>query len=184
MPHDRLDCARGGDHRLRDCDRADSPGATSAQQCLLAAAGYAGLYSRLVRHRPADWVMVLGSGLRAGREVPPLLASRVSAGLAEFARRRARILIMSGGQGRDELIPEVEAMARWAIDNGANPAVLRTEIESRNTEQNLRFTSTLVRAEPAAPDLGPGLIVTSNYHVLRAAMLALLTSGLSGIQRS
>jgi uncharacterized SAM-binding protein YcdF (DUF218 family) len=120
--------------------------------------------------------MVLGSGLRAGSEVPPLLASRVRAGIAEFVRRRARILIMSGGKGGDELIPEAEAMAGWAVENGMDPAAIRTESESRNTEQNLRFSSELVRAEDASasaiPHASPGLIVTSNYHVLRAAILA------------
>ena len=142
--------------------------------------GYARLYTWLVRNRPATWVMVLGSGLRAGSEVPPLLASRVRAGMAEFARRRARILIMSGGKGSDEQIPEAEAMARWAVDNGMDPTAIRTESESRNTEQNLRFSSELVRAEEASAvavadgdrAAGPGLIVTSNYHVLRAAILA------------
>ncbi|WP_152361810.1 YdcF family protein [Microlunatus speluncae] len=134
--------------------------------------GYAGLYGWLVRDHPAEWVMVLGSGLRAGSEVPPLLASRVRAGMTEFARRRGRILIMSGGKGSDEQVPEAEAMARWAVDNGADPTVLRTEIESRNTEQNLRFSSALVLAEQVTPPAGPGLIVTSNYHVLRAAILA------------
>src|SRR5690606_12560518 len=132
--------------------------------------GYAALYPRLVRDHRADWVMVLGSGLRAGREVPPLLASRIRAGMAEFTRRGARLLIMSGGKGEDEQVPEAEAMAGWAIDHGADPAAVRREIESRNTEQNLRYSGALVRAEPEP--VGPGLIVTSNYHVLRAAILA------------
>lgn len=145
--------------------------------------GYAQVYAWLVRDRPAEWVMVLGSGLRAGREVPPLLASRVRAGMAEFERRGARLLVMSGGQGHDEHLPEAEAMAGWAVANGADPTTLRTEVESRNTEQNLRLSSALVRAEAAkvragaisdAPEaeVGAGLVVTSNYHALRAAILA------------
>lgn len=139
--------------------------------------GYARLYGRLVRDYPATWVMVLGSGLRDGREVPPLLASRVRTGMVEFDRRRARMLIMSGGRGGDEQVPEAEAMARWAVENGMDQTAIRTENESRNTEQNLRFSSELVRAEQASASAipqaaGPGLIVTSNYHVLRAAILA------------
>lgn len=133
--------------------------------------GYARLYTWLVRNRPAAWVMVLGSGLRRGTEVPPLLASRIRAGIAEFTRRGARMLIMSGGQGRDEQIAEGTAMAAWAVDQGIDPAAVRAEIQSRTTEQNLRFTGELVRAETTTPP-GPGLIVTSNYHVLRAAILA------------
>ncbi|MFC7626074.1 YdcF family protein [Microlunatus sp. GCM10028923] len=133
--------------------------------------GYGRLYTWLVRNRPATWVMVLGSGLRRGTEVPPLLASRIRAGIAEFSRRGARVLIMSGGQGRDEKIAEGTAMAGWAVEQGVDPAVVRAEIKSRTTEQNLRYTGELVRAEAPATE-GPGLIVTSNYHVLRAAILA------------
>lgn len=134
--------------------------------------GYARLYAWLVRDRPADWVVVLGSGLH-GDTVPPLLASRIRTAMAEFARRGARLLVLSGGKGSDERLAEGEAMLRWARDHGADPAVLRAETASRNTEQNLRFTEALVRGAggPGAAR-GPGLIVTSNYHVFRAALLA------------
>ncbi|ANY05146.1 YdcF family protein [Pseudonocardia sp. HH130630-07] len=130
--------------------------------------GYAKLYARLVRDRPAGWVVVLGSGLH-GSTVPPLLASRIRTGLAEFRRRDARMLVLSGGKGSDEHLAEGEAMRRWALEHGADPATARAETASRNTEENLRFTDALVRAEGGP---GPGLMVTSNYHAFRAAMLA------------
>ncbi|MEJ8278586.1 YdcF family protein [Pseudonocardia spirodelae] len=142
--------------------------------CLLAAAflafqfaaflGYARLYRWLVRDRPADWVLVLGSGLH-GSEVPPLLASRIATGMAELDRRGAGRLVLSGGKGDDERLAEGEAMARWAAAHGADPAVLRTETASRTTEENLRFGAALVGD-------GPGIVVTSNYHAFRAALLA------------
>lgn len=135
--------------------------------------GYARLYAWLVRDRRADWVVVLGSGLH-GSEVPPLLAARIRTGLDEFARRGARLLVLSGGKGTDEQLAEGEAMARWAIAHGADPAVVRAETASRNTEQNLRFSDELVRAERErwTGGTGTGLIVTSNYHAFRAAVLA------------
>ncbi|MBN9790851.1 MULTISPECIES: YdcF family protein [unclassified Pseudonocardia] len=142
--------------------------------CLLAAAflafqfaaflGYARLYRWLVRDRPADWVVVLGSGLH-GSEVPPLLASRIATGMDELTRRGAGRLVLSGGKGDDERLAEGEAMARWAAAHGADPAVLTAETASRTTEENLRFSSALVGD-------GPGVIVTSNYHAFRAALLA------------
>lgn len=128
--------------------------------------GYALLYPRLVADRPADWVVVLGAGLGAGGRVTPLLASRIRAGMAELARRNARLLVLSGGRGPDEQRSEAEAMAEWAIGNGADPGRMLVEDRSRNTRQNLRYTAELV------PAGGHGLIVTSNYHALRAAMLA------------
>lgn len=127
--------------------------------------GYARLYARLVRDRPVGWVVVLGSGLH-GSEVPPLLASRIRTGLAEYRRRDARLLVLSGGKGDDERLAEGEAMRRWAIEHGADTASVRAETASRSTEQNLRFSDALVRGS------GPGLIVTSNYHAFRAAVLA------------
>lgn len=155
--------------------------------------GYSLLYPVIVRHRMADWVVVLGSGLGENSRVTPLLASRIRAGLAEFSRRGARLLIMSGGRGDDEQLAEAEAMAAWAVEHGAPAGAVLTETASRTTEQNLRFTAALIGerwpalasgAEPAVPDavepaepegrstLPPGLIVTSNYHLLRAALLA------------
>lgn len=128
--------------------------------------GYSLLYPRLVRDRPADWVVVLGAGLGGGTRVTPLLAARIRTGMAELARRRARLLILSGGRGPDEQRSEAEAMAEWAIANGADPDRVLVEARSRNTRQNLRYTAELV---PAGEQ---GLIVTSNYHALRAAMLA------------
>lgn len=175
---------------------------------------YSWLYPRLVRGRRADWVVVLGSGLIDGRVVPPLLAGRIAAGLTAAADRRAEVVIMSGGRGSDERLPEAEAMAAWAVEHGADPAYVMVEDQSRNTEENLRFTSALlaerspalldpmidtaVPAAPPAPKVpaasvtqrtregldrllggpidraagGQGLIVTSDYHVLRAAILA------------
>ncbi|WP_060721952.1 YdcF family protein [Pseudonocardia sp. EC080625-04] len=131
--------------------------------------GYARLYRWLVRDRPADWVVVLGSGLH-GSAVPPLLADRIRAGMTELDRRGARMLVLSGGKGDDERLAEGEAMRRWAVDHGADPALLRAETASRTTEQNLRLSDELVRGDP--DPAGPGLIVTSDYHVFRAAVLA------------
>ena len=135
--------------------------------------GYARLYAWLVRDRPAGWVVVLGSGLH-GSEVPPLLAARIRAGLDELTRRAARLLVLSGGKGGDEQVAEGAAMARWALDHGADPTAVRAETASRNTEQNLRFSDALVRAEQESGRLpgGAGLIVTSDYHAFRAAVLA------------
>ena len=91
-------------------------------------------------------------------------------------------------------------MATWATANGADADRLAVEDRSRTTEQNLRYTAELIArtppGEPEIPDTsrppgarfphwldrllgGPitpdpaeGLIVTSDYHVLRAAILA------------
>ncbi|MBA8795116.1 uncharacterized SAM-binding protein YcdF (DUF218 family) [Friedmanniella endophytica] len=171
---------------------------------------YAQIYRRLVRGAPADWLVVLGSGLGADGRVPPLLASRVRTGLAEAARRRVRVVVMSGGRGSDEVVAEGEAMAALAVEHGADPSRVLVEGRSTDTEENLRFTRELLASTPLPAPLpaplatlaparpaplgtplpgtrppvepsaatgsgglpGPGLIVTSNYHAMRAAVLA------------
>ncbi len=64
-----------------------------------------------VRKEP-DAIIILGSGL-IGDKVPPLLAQRLDKGKAIYEKFLGRSkLIVSGGQGSDELIAEAEAMAR------------------------------------------------------------------------
>ena len=113
---------------------------------------YSWLYPRLVRGRPARWVVVLGSGLIDGDRVPPLLAGRIAAGQTAYAERGAQLMIMSGGQGPDETVPEAQAMAAWAIAQGADSDRLAVEDRSRTTEENLRFTAELIaRTSPPSP---------------------------------
>ena len=135
-----------------------------------------------------------------GDRVPPLLAGRIAAGQTAYAERGAQLMIMSGGQGPDETVPEAQAMAAWAIAQGADSDRLAVEDRSRTTEENLRLTAELITrtslAEPEVPvttwspvarlphwldrllggpitpDPAEGLIVTSDYHVLRAVILA------------
>jgi uncharacterized SAM-binding protein YcdF (DUF218 family) len=117
-------------------------------------------------------LIVLGSGLIRG-EVPPLLRSRLDRALAiyrstpEGARRP--VLVPSGGQGADEPRPEGEAMAEYLIAQGADPDDVLPETASRSTRENLVLSG---RVLADAGRTGPTLVVTNNYHVLRAALLA------------
>jgi uncharacterized SAM-binding protein YcdF (DUF218 family) len=140
--------------------------------------GYAFLYGRMPVRRRADAVVVLGSGLVGGDQVPPLLASRLERGLrvyrAQTARGRRPLLVASGGQGPDEDLPESHAMADHLRRRGVPEADLRREDRSRTTEENLAFTRELLDAEVAAGRLEGRrcIVVTNNYHVFRAALMA------------
>lgn len=146
--------------------------------CLYAAATFAafGVYSLVYsrfRHTVApDVVVILGSGLIDG-QVPPLLRSRLDLALRihRSARPGARrpLLIPSGGQGDDEPRPEGVAMAEYLIANGAEPADVLPETESTSTRENLLRSREL---QESSGRTGDTLVVTNNYHVLRAALLA------------
>jgi len=135
---------------------------------------YAFVYSRITGLRRADFVVVLGSGLARGDRVPPLLASRLERGRHVYqtlvGRGKTRpVLIVSGGKGSDEQISEAEAMARYLIERGVPADHVVREDQSGTTEENLTFSQAIMeRSRPGYRCI----VVTSNYHVFRAAMLA------------
>lgn len=137
--------------------------------------GYSFGYERLARRRRPDYVVTLGSGL-IGERVPPRLARRIDRALdiyrAGASAGRAPLLVMSGGQGSDEAVAEGEAMAAYARARGVPDADLRVETASRSTQENLRYSYELVRADPRMQPGVRGIAVTSNYHALRAAVTA------------
>ncbi|MGC5617324.1 YdcF family protein [Georgenia sp. Z1491] len=111
-------------------------------------------------------VIVLGSGLRDG-EVPPLLSGRLERGLRAQQEHDGRpVIITSGGQGPDEPRSEGVAMREYLLERGTEPDRVVAETESRNTSENLRFSRRLLTAADA-----PVEVVTSSYHVFRAALL-------------
>ncbi len=110
-------------------------------------------------------IVVLGSGL-FGSEVPPLLQARIKTGIDLQRKNPNALLILSGGQGPGEDLPEGRAMRQWALEHGADPSRTISEEQSRNTEENLLYSSRLF-INPQ----GRTAIVTNRYHVFRALML-------------
>ncbi|MFG2135093.1 YdcF family protein [Streptomyces sp. NPDC048751] len=134
---------------------------------------YAFLYARLRIRHDVDFVIVLGSGLVGGSRVPPLLASRLERARAVYeaqaARGRPPVLITSGGQGRDEDVPEADAMAAYLVARGVPADHVAREDRSRTTEENLRFSEALMRERKQNYAC---VVVTNNFHVFRAALTA------------
>ncbi|HEX8008302.1 MAG TPA: YdcF family protein [Trebonia sp.] len=135
---------------------------------------YAFIYSRLTRYHGADFVVVLGSGLRDGVGVTSLLANRLERGREVYQALVARdrsgpMLIVSGGKGGDERLSEAEAMARYLAERGVPADRVIKEGHSRTTEENLIFSRAIMKR--SQPDYRC-IIVTSNFHVFRAAIIA------------
>jgi uncharacterized SAM-binding protein YcdF (DUF218 family) len=131
---------------------------------------YSLLYSRIGRQTRADAIIVLGSGL-VGDRVPPLLASRLDRA-AECLRRASRadpVIVVSGGQGSDEEVPEAVAMSAYLRSTGVPEERILLEDKATTTEENLRFG---IRVLQAHGRTGTVLAVTNNYHVFRTAVLS------------
>ena len=141
---------------------------------------YAWLYGQIASLiSRADYVIVLGAGLGKNGQVTPLLASRLERGRRVWAALAARgghpVMIVSGGQGSDEQVPEARAMAAYLIERGFPADRLACEDRSSTTEENLAFSKAIMDAAGPANSRKAGarcVIVTSNYHVFRTAMIA------------
>ncbi|MGW4487499.1 YdcF family protein [Amycolatopsis sp. NPDC004368] len=129
---------------------------------------YSVLYSRLNRRAHAAAIIVLGSGL-LGDRVPPLLASRLDRGVQCFQRSPSAVVVVSGGQGTDELTSEAAAMAAYLERAGVPREAVLLEDKATTTDENLRFSVELLKANGIS---GRVLAVTNNYHVFRTAILA------------
>jgi uncharacterized SAM-binding protein YcdF (DUF218 family) len=141
---------------------------------------YAWIYGQITALMSrADYVIVLGTGLGKNGQVTPLLAGRLERGRRVWAALAARgghpVMIVSGGQGSDEQVPEARAMAAYLIERGFPADRLACEDRSSTTEENLAFSKAIMDAAGPAGSRKKGarcVIVTSNYHVFRTAMIA------------
>jgi len=128
---------------------------------------------------PPGTVLILGAGLR-GREVGPLLRRRVQRGAEVWrdalAQRPDARIVVSGGQGADEVRSEASAMAEHLERQlGVPAAAIDLEDASTTTRENLRLSRPLV----TAPGRAPLAVVTSEYHAYRTAGL-LAEAGIDG----
>jgi len=140
---------------------------------------YAVVYGRLAARPGVGFIIVLGSGLIRGK-VPPLLAARLDRAVAvwreERSAGRSPVLVVSGGQGPDEPVPESHAMADHLLAQAIPPDQILREDRSRTTDENIRFSKALiVERDPTARCV----VVTNNFHAFRAA-LAARRAGLDG----
>lgn len=120
----------------------------------------------LNKKRNADYIVVLGSGI-IGDRVTPLLAARIEKGIELLRYNPNAVLILSGGQGPGEDIPESEAMAAYAVAQGVDTEKIVMEQKSVSTQENLQFSRELMNRQK--PKI---IVVTTAYHVFRALILA------------
>ena len=124
----------------------------------------------LRKSRNLDYIVVLGSGLNGDR-VTPLLAGRIQRGIQLLEKNPQAKMILSGGQGPGEDLPESDAMGAYVVEKGVDPGRILLERRSTSTEENLLFSREMM--EPGPKGKAPRVaLVTTAYHVFRALILA------------
>ena len=115
-------------------------------------------------------VIILGSGLRRDGTLTPLLKGRTDRAVT-FAEKQAAhtghmpLLVPSGGQGKNEVIPEGEAIRRYLVSLGMDEKQIIPEKKAASTRENLSYSIQLSGCSLFA-------FATSDFHVLRTAMYA------------
>ncbi|OJG84849.1 hypothetical protein RV13_GL001546 [Enterococcus raffinosus] len=122
-----------------------------------------------------DYIVVLGAGLIGGEKVTPLLAKRIDRAIQFYKKQSEETLsppqlLMSGGQGPDEKIPEAQAMREYALEQGIPDEDILMEAQSTNTLENMRFSKEIMEREN--PSGYHAIFTSNNYHIFRAGMYA------------
>ena len=116
-----------------------------------------------------DVMIVLGAGLW-GDKVSPQLRLRLDTAMELIEKNNEITIIVSGGQGEDELISEAEAMKKYLVNKGANSNNIYTEDKSVSTSENIAFSKKIL--DEMKFDNPEVVLVTTDFHVYRAKMLA------------
>lgn len=133
------------------------------------------IYNLWYEKRNKDYLIVLGAGL-SGNKVTPLLAGRIDKAIEFYNSQKEKgvkppKIIMSGGQGPNELVSEALAMKNYALEMGIPEENILMEDKSTNTKENLLFSADLIKKD-SDKNNPKVLFFTTNYHVLRAGILA------------
>ncbi|MBR6242047.1 MAG: YdcF family protein [Ruminococcus sp.] len=113
-------------------------------------------------------LVVLGCKVKNGRP-SNMLQRRLDAAYEYLSQNGDTCVIVSGGQGSDELISEALCMKEYLTGRGISPDRIFMEDKSVNTRENLRFSQEIIKREGLPEDI---TIVTDGFHQLRSHMLA------------
>jgi len=114
----------------------------------------------------ADYCIILGAQWKtSGPSV--VLRKRLDRAVEYLKENPDTMVIVSGGQGRNEIISEAAGMRQYLVDAGIAGERILTEDKSTNTRENLAFSAGLFDIENSRT-----VIVTNNFHVFRAVKIA------------
>lgn len=122
--------------------------------------------------KKADYILVLGAGLN-GTIPTEILRGRLDIAIECIEKNDEGYIVVSGGQGEDEGLPEANAMSKYLQDKGIDKEKIIIEDESRNTNQNFKFSKKKIEEHSHKPLKEINVkIVTTDFHAFRSSILA------------
>jgi len=121
-----------------------------------------------------DYILVLGAGLRSGTELSLSLKDRLDTTLEYINNSNNNsYIVVSGGQGSDEDIPEALAMANYLIANSIPKDRIILEDKSVNTFENFKFSKIKIEEHSNKSITDSSVkIITTDFHAFRSNLLA------------
>jgi len=113
-----------------------------------------------------DYLVVLGAQVRANGPAK-VTRYRLDTAIAYLNEHPDTQVVVSGGQGSNEPMPEGDAMAAYLIERGIAEERILIENKSTNTIENLTYSKELI--DVSSRSIG---IVTNQFHMYRALLLA------------
>ncbi|MBQ8200578.1 MAG: YdcF family protein [Clostridia bacterium] len=114
-----------------------------------------------------DAIIVLGAQVKPDGEPSLQLQWRLDAA-AKAWKESPCVIVTCGAQGSNEPAPEAYVMRDELIRQGVSAEMILTDADSYNTRQNINHAVSLLEGR----DVKRVVIVTSDYHLPRAAALA------------
>jgi len=120
-----------------------------------------------------DYILVLGAGLTNRTTPTEILRGRLDVAIKCLNENENAYLVLSGGQGIDEDLPEADAMSKYLQDRGVNKDKIIIEDKSRDTNQNFKFSKEKIEehSHKLLKDVDVK-IVTTDFHAFRSSILA------------
>ncbi len=120
-----------------------------------------------------DYIIVLGAGLDNGKTPNLILSERLDAAIKSEEENPEQYIVVSGGQGDDEEVPEAQAMSEYLQEKGISKDKIILEDKSRDTNENLKFSKEKIEEHSSKPISEVSVkIVTTDYHAFRSSILA------------
>lgn len=115
-------------------------------------------------------VVIVVPGAQVNGSAPSqMLQNRLDAALEVWKAHPGSCFVVSGGAAAGADYTEADVMAMYLYHRGVEAGDIFAEHTAANTEQNLRFSAELIRAEGLA---GPVVLATDSFHQSRCRLWA------------
>jgi vancomycin permeability regulator SanA len=114
----------------------------------------------------SDVILVLGARSYISGSYNPCLEARVKHAVELYKDQYAPMLLVSGGNDKEDNANEAETMKKIAIENGVEPRDIVLEKSASSTYENFLF------AKKKLPENSSVIVVSEPFHMTRASLVA------------